>query len=106
MKQTNFTCPAPTPVQRPHQICTPQLSFKPFLHSNCSSLPDPEEWQEERQLKYAPPQQDNGYDCGVFMCHFADCLARDVAFDFDQSMAPDLRLRMALDIQREQLSTE
>ena len=67
-----------------------------FTRYKILSLPDPEAWREDRHLKCEPPQQDNDYDSGVFMCHLADCLARDVPFDFDQSMAEDLRLKMAL----------
>ena len=41
------------------------------------------------------PQQRNGYDCGVFMCSFAECLAngRDWV-DFDQSFIPDMRRKI------------
>ena len=30
------------------------------------------------------PKQSNEYDCGVFVCKFAECLTRDEGFEFDQ----------------------
>merc|ERR1712130_219689 len=30
------------------------------------------------------PQQQNGYDCGVFACHFAECAGRGSEIDFSQ----------------------
>ena len=69
-----------------------------------AELPDPNAWSEQ-PCKHQPPRQFNGYDCGVFMCQFADCVARDVEFDFDQDMIPDIRMKMACEISREQLST-
>ena len=44
------------------------------------------------------PPQDNGFDCGVFMCQGIDATSRGVDFDFDQSMAPQLRRLMVLEI--------
>jgi hypothetical protein len=41
------------------------------------------------------PQQNNGYDCGVFTCNFAECLSSGREFLFDQDDMPDLRLRLA-----------
>ena len=52
----------------------------------------------ETPLVY-PPQQSNSYDCGVFTCMNAECLsARRDWIDFDQSMIPDMRLKMLLQI--------
>ncbi len=46
-----------------------------------------------------PPQQSNSYDCGVFTCMTAECLsAKRDWFDFDQSMIPDMRRKMFLQI--------
>ena len=46
-----------------------------------------------------PPQQSNSFDCGVFTCMNAECLSggRDW-IDFDQSMIPDMRRKMLLQI--------
>src|SRR2546423_422398 len=43
---------------------------------------DLSEWKN-----YTPkdiPMQMNGFDCGMFMCKFLDCAARDEPFDFSQ----------------------
>jgi hypothetical protein len=44
------------------------------------------------------PQQQNVYDCGVFMCKFADYLARDLPLTFSQRNIPFFRKQMALQI--------
>jgi sentrin-specific protease 1 len=44
------------------------------------------------------PQQDNGYDCGVFTCAFADYLSLDKEPNFGQSHVTELRNRIALSI--------
>jgi sentrin-specific protease 1 len=48
-----------------------------------------------------PPQQRNGYDCGVFTCMNAECIVsgRDW-IDFDQSMIPDMRRKMIIQIKQ------
>merc|ERR1712188_159046 len=64
-----------------------------------------DEWEN-----YSPgrkvPQQANGYDCGVFVCRFAEVLSRHVQshdegepyFDFSQKEIPMLRKRMVAEI--------
>lgn len=44
------------------------------------------------------PQQNNVYDCGVFMCKFADYLAQDLPLTFSQRNIPYFRKQMALQI--------
>jgi sentrin-specific protease 1 len=44
------------------------------------------------------PQQSNGFDCGVFCCMYALCLARGVSMDFHQRDMPDIRNRFVADI--------
>ena len=44
------------------------------------------------------PQQNNGYDCGVFACRFAECAGRGSAPDFSQSRMAYFRQRMILEI--------
>jgi len=45
------------------------------------------------------PQQDNGWDCGVFTCHFLEALSRGVErFAFAQRDMPYLRRRMIWEI--------
>ncbi|KAG0140092.1 hypothetical protein CROQUDRAFT_383682 [Cronartium quercuum f. sp. fusiforme G11] len=50
-----------------------------------------------------PPQQNNGYDCGVFVCQFMDCLSRDwgggdTVFDFSQQNLPYIRNKVVYEI--------
>jgi sentrin-specific protease 1 len=54
------------------------------------------------------PQQENGYDCGVFVCQTMENLSRGVPvpFDFTQQNMPYLRRRMVLEIAAERLSLE
>eukprot|EP00727_Mastigamoeba_balamuthi_P011746 m51a1_g7194 putative sentrin sumo-specific protease (359) ;mRNA; r:153687-161386 len=51
------------------------------------------------------PAQHNGYDCGLFACKYADCIARDAEFVFDQSQMPRARLNMVLEITTKKLLT-
>ncbi|KAI0728613.1 cysteine proteinase [Fomitopsis betulina] len=45
------------------------------------------------------PQQENGYDCGVFTCQFLETLSRgEERFSFTQSNIPYLRRRMIWEI--------
>lgn len=46
------------------------------------------------------PMQSNSFDCGVFTCMFAECLARDRGIDFDQDDVADARLVIAEHIAR------
>jgi hypothetical protein len=57
---------------------------------------DLSEWQDYTPLNI--PHQQNGYDCGVFMCKFADYLSRGKPFDFSQSDMSYFRKRMILEI--------
>ncbi|XP_004348373.1 sentrin/SUMO-specific protease 15 [Capsaspora owczarzaki ATCC 30864] len=44
------------------------------------------------------PEQRNGYDCGVFMCQFAERVTRSAALDFSQSDMQSFRRRMAFEL--------
>ena len=46
------------------------------------------------------PHQLNGFDCGVFMCKFAESCSRDLKnnFNFAQKHMPYFRKRMILEI--------
>ncbi|KAK3283266.1 hypothetical protein CYMTET_9029 [Cymbomonas tetramitiformis] len=44
------------------------------------------------------PQQDNGFDCGVFMLTYADYLSREHAFTFSQEHIPHIRERIRNEI--------
>jgi sentrin-specific protease 1 len=59
-------------------------------------------------VDYCPrdtPQQENGYDCGVFACQFLEALSRgmDSPFNFTQRNMTFLRRRMILEIARTEL---
>lgn len=58
-------------------------------------------WQDHQG---SCPQQNNGIDCGVFVCRFAECAALDRPFDFSQRDIPNLRVLMTLQIVNTQLS--
>lgn len=50
------------------------------------------------------PQQENGFDCGVFTCQFMESLSRGVdEFAFDQDDMPYIRDRMTWEIGRSRL---
>lgn len=40
------------------------------------------------------PQQDNEYDCGMFVCMYADYLLQDLPIEFTQQHIPMLRLKL------------
>jgi sentrin-specific protease 1 len=44
------------------------------------------------------PRQENGFDCGVFTCMFADFLSMGYAFSFKQEHITQCRERIALSI--------
>jgi sentrin-specific protease 1 len=55
-----------------------------------------DEWKN-----YAPndiPRQENGYDCGMFVCKFADFRSSDVPVRFSQTDLPYFRKRMLHEI--------
>eukprot|EP00397_Hematodinium_sp_SG-2012_P055693 GEMP01068160.1.p1 GENE.GEMP01068160.1~~GEMP01068160.1.p1 ORF type:complete len:334 (+),score=46.19 GEMP01068160.1:196-1197(+) len=61
-----------------------------------SALSDADEWEAEDVIDN--PQQDNGYDCGVFLCKYAECLVNDISFNFSQSDIENCRYSMALEL--------
>jgi sentrin-specific protease 1 len=52
------------------------------------------EYVEER------PQQQNGYDCGMFMLKYIDFYSRGLSLQFSQKDMPYFRLRTAKEILR------
>ena len=44
------------------------------------------------------PQQENGYDCGVFACMYADFISQDLPLKFSQDQITECRERIALSI--------
>lgn len=49
------------------------------------------------------PQQKNGYDCGVYVCTFADLLSENMPLSFSQEHIDTIRLRIVRDILRKRL---
>jgi sentrin-specific protease 1 len=48
------------------------------------------------------PQQDNGYDCGVFTCAFMDCLMRGHPLEFTQQQLEGYRNHIAISLLHQQ----
>ena len=68
-------------------------------HKNGCELPEKEKWV----LDYTPhdiPTQNNDYDCGVFVCMFADFLSQGLELNFHQAHIPHCRQRIALSIMK------
>jgi len=49
------------------------------------------------------PKQENGYDCGIFACMFADFCSRDAPFTFRQKHMPYLREKIIVEVARARL---
>ena len=49
------------------------------------------------------PKQNNGVDCGVFVCQYAKNLARDLPLDFAQKDMGELRRAMILELAEKRL---
>jgi sentrin-specific protease 1 len=53
---------------------------------------------ESNKYSKGIPQQKNGYDCGVFVCMFAEYLSRNESFDFDQKHMDYFRRKITYEI--------
>ncbi len=62
-------------------------------------LPDKDQWKIVGNEQSVPTQQ-NGYDCGVFTCMFADFLSLDRPLSFTQEHITQCRERIALSIMK------
>ena len=60
------------------------------------STETPEEWDCVVQKQI--PQQVNGFDCGVFVCAFAESISRDASFAFSQADMCEIRYSIASSI--------
>ncbi|GJJ09586.1 hypothetical protein Clacol_003809 [Clathrus columnatus] len=75
---------------------------KPFDFTGWEDYYDEKMWYSH--VFKETPQQENGYDCGVFTCQFMESLSRGVDnFPFDQSNMPYIRDRMTWEIGRSKL---
>lgn len=61
-----------------------------------------QQWKA-KQMGNTVPQQNNGYDCGVFACQFAVYSALGKPFLFSQSDMPNIRKRMVVEISNGEL---
>ncbi|KAM6304959.1 sentrin-specific protease 2 [Aegotheles albertisi] len=61
------------------------------------------EWTLFSTEPHEIPQQQNGSDCGVFMCKYADYISRDKPMAFTQNHMPYFRKRMVWEILHQQL---
>ena len=57
-------------------------------------------WRIERWDKTQCPQQENGYDCGVFVAKYCECLGRGDEMSFSQDHIGTLRKRLVVEICR------
>ncbi|KAJ3771523.1 hypothetical protein FB446DRAFT_739961 [Lentinula raphanica] len=75
-------------------------------HRNKKKAPFDFTGWEDHVLKDTP-QQENGYDCGVFTCQFLETLSRgEETFNFSQDDIPYLRRRMIWEIGHSKLRTD
>ena len=63
------------------------------------TLPDADDW-ELITCKPEVPVQENGFDCGVFTCMFADFLSSNRPLTFNQQHITQCRERIALSIMK------
>jgi len=61
------------------------------------------EWEDVAWKRSEIPYQDNGSDCGAFMCQFASTLVRNVAVNFTCHDMPYMRRRMVVEIMTKEL---
>ena len=62
-------------------------------------LPDADQWTLV-PCEADVPQQENGYDCAVFTCMFADFISLDRPLAFSQEHITQCRERIALSIMK------
>lgn len=60
------------------------------------------DWKSREGFSAEPmaPRQQNGHDCGVFLCQYAECISISKMFDFSQGDIGDLRIKMIQQILR------
>lgn len=66
--------------------------------------PDVAAWRDV--MHPAIPHQQNGHDCGVFACTFAECITRGARFAFDQRDMKTVRALMVYEIYTRRLKSE
>jgi sentrin-specific protease 1 len=63
-----------------------------------------EDWETGATGRGGAPQQENGFDCGMFSAMYADFISDDLPFDFDQSHISGFRRKAVADILRGELN--
>ncbi|KAG5519213.1 hypothetical protein PMAC_002301 [Pneumocystis sp. 'macacae'] len=66
-----------------------------LLHESGNTI-DLDKWDD--YIPESCPVQRNGYDCGVFACKTAECIAREGSIDYTQDDIKELRKRMVANI--------
>eukprot|EP01119_Soliformovum_irregulare_P018472 TRINITY_DN5677_c0_g1_i1.p1 TRINITY_DN5677_c0_g1~~TRINITY_DN5677_c0_g1_i1.p1 ORF type:complete len:536 (+),score=127.58 TRINITY_DN5677_c0_g1_i1:67-1674(+) len=61
------------------------------------------EWTDEQVMDL--PRQTNSWDCGVFICRFANAVSAGLPFNFTEEDMPYFRQRIALDILNKKFSS-
>jgi len=65
-----------------------------------SALPDMGEWRIVENNPLENPQQDNGSDCGVFVCLAVSFLAEGLPLEYEPSDIPAVRAMIGRDLLR------
>lgn len=65
---------------------------------------DMDEWTLDSTGKEGAPQQQNGYDCGMFSTMYADFITDDLPFEFSQEDIADYRRKSVAAILRGELN--
>ncbi|EDO06364.1 Ulp1 protease family C-terminal catalytic domain protein [Babesia bovis T2Bo] len=72
------------------------------IHKKGKPLESIDDWKYNKQFQAEriAPMQYNGYDCGVFLCQYAECISIGKMFDFTQSDIKGKRTSMIQQILR------
>lgn len=71
-------------------------NLRSFIGEHCAV--DIKRWRTHNASRTAP-QQENGYDCGVFLCTYAECISRDeLNFSFSQVHMPYFRQKISYEL--------
>ncbi|NXP27675.1 SENP2 protease, partial [Scytalopus superciliaris] len=90
--------------QKGDGICTTLLQYLQEESKEKRKLELPaSEWTLHSMRPWEIPQQNNGSDCGVFVCKYADYISRDKPITFTQEHMPYFRRRMVWEIIHQQL---
>ncbi|XP_028810779.1 uncharacterized protein senp2 isoform X3 [Denticeps clupeoides] len=90
--------------QRHDDICSLILQYlKAELKVRKGKELDVSKWSVSSMKSIEIPQQRNGSDCGVFVCKYADYIARDQPLTFRQCQMPSFRKLMIWEILNQRL---